>query len=135
MLDCFFWKKIKKVFFVGVTLHAFWGDFACFRVTFKVLVWQGGLYIRSLTTPQDYSWNLFILNNFRDINKNWCPNLPFWVVKMGQKCVKRGKITIFSKLIELGCWFLFVSPHFPTHWVHLKWFPTFPIIGYPKCWA
>ena len=120
------------------------------------------------------------------LSKIWCPNLPFWGGQNGQKSSKIGKITLFYKLKELGClflflppfkmvsnifnnwlhqvlclgvpkwakkWskmskitlfsklkelaclFLFLYPHFPTHWFHLKWFQIFSEIGYPRFWS
>ena len=71
-----------------------------------------------------------------NISNNWLPQiLGLGVPKLVKNGQKWSRIMIFPKLKELGCWFLFLSPHFPTHWVHLRWFQPFPIVGYPKFWA
>ena len=44
----------------------------------------------------------------------------FWANRVqNKKSPQRGKITIFPELKELECSFLFVSRHFPPHWIHL----------------
>ena len=132
MLDCFFWKKFKNVFFCR-------GDFACFLGWLCMLL---GWFLRFLCAREGYILGvrpppgLFLKFVYIEQFQKQKQKLgPKFAIFGGQKCAKMGNITIFSKLKALGCWFLFPSPHFPTHWVHLKWFQTFPIIGWPKFWA